>query len=256
MNTVWAYLFLIIVQKEGIMTFEYIEDTMKPQTKLLYKLFFSSKYKKDNLKQKVMIDFKRFSEIMHLYKVELPIDDQEEIHQLLVTLKDYESSDSMDEATPIFEKILTLIDEKTIEKNYEVFKENIGLNQYDICDHVKEKIRELYIRTDSYALRGRVAEAKRTWQLLMVILEQFVPHFVPLPLKSFDGALPPFPKFIQTGFEQYKGEKALEVYFSSVEIDFIGALYEESKMYYEIGQLDLGDEVWLEMEEIINDRIS
>jgi len=238
------------------MTFEHIEDTMKPQTKLLYKLFFTSEYKKNNLKQKAMIDFKRFSEIMHLYKLELEIDDQEEIQHLFVTLKDYDSSDCMDEATQILEKIVTMIDEKTTEKNYKVFKENTGLNQYDICDHVKEKIRELYIRTDSYALRGRVTEAKRTWQLLMVILEQFIPHFVPLPLKSFDGAIPPFPKFIQTRFEKYKGEKALEENFSSIEIDFIGSLYEESKMYYEIGQLDLGDEVWLEIEEIINDRIS
>lgn len=238
------------------MTFAYIEDTMKPKTTLLYKLFFTSKYKKNNHKQQAVIDFKRFSEIMHLNQLELPINDQEDIRQLFVTIKDYESSGRMDEATHIWEKILTLIDEKTTEKNYESFKENIGLNQYDICDHVKEKIRELYIRTDSYALSGRVAEAKRTWRLLMVILEQFLPNFVPLPLKSFDGAIPPFSKFIQTGFEQYKGEKRLVEYFSSTEIDFIGALYEESKMYYEIGQLDLGDEVWLEMEEIIHDRIS
>jgi len=229
---------------------------MKTQTTLLYKLFFTSKYEKKNHKQQAVIDFKRFSEIMHLNQLELPIDDQEEIHQLFVTIKEHESSGRMDEATHIWEKILTLIDEKTTEKNYESFKENIGLNQYDICDHVKENIRELYIRTDSYALSGRVAEAKRTWQLLMAVLEQFVPHFVPLPLKSFDGAIPPFPKFIQSGFEQFKSEKALEEFFSSIEIDFIGSLYEESKMYYEIGQLDLGDEVWLEMEEIINDRIS
>ncbi|MBI9011304.1 MAG: hypothetical protein JEZ08_03675 [Clostridiales bacterium] len=238
------------------MTFEYIEDTMKNQTTLLFKLFFSSKDKKNNHNQNATIDFKRFSEIMHINELDLSIEDKEEIHQLFEIIKSYELSGRMDEVARVWEKILTLIDLKTTEKNYKQFKDNIGLSQYDMSDHVKQTIKALYIKTDSYSLSGRVGEAKRSWRLLMDLLEQFIPQFTPLPLNLFDGAIPPFPKFIQSGFEQYKTDKSLEVYFSSIEINFIGTLYEESKMYYEIGQQDRGDEVWLEMEEIINDRIS
>lgn len=142
-------------------------------------------------KQKVMIDFERFSALMSLHSLNLDEKDLTEIKDLFDLVKNTDE-DAFSEGHVLWDEMISLIDEKVTESNFRRFKVKTRLDSYPLREEVKKNIRRLYFLTDSYSLNGRLSEAREAWKLLMMLMQREIPNFKPVSLNNFDGAIPDF----------------------------------------------------------------
>jgi len=145
------------------------------------------------------------------------------------------------------------IDMLVTERNFETFKSSLN-TQVKMNDMIADSLKKLYFKTDMFALKGNITEAKKSWQLLMVIVKKYNPSIISLPLNEFDGGIPKFPSFIIIDFSEFARLNELKKSFTKIEIKFLDALYDEARLYYEIGHYDKGDEIWHEINDILNQR--
>lgn len=185
-----------------------------------------------------------FYELMSLEELNLNDSNKAKIKALYIRS---EKSDTKSDAFDCIDALIT-------EKNYEDFKKTLSLDDIKMNDMMKDNIKKLYCQTDALALQGSIKEAKKSWQLLMIVIKKYKPSFISLPLNEFDGGIPQFPVFIINDFTWLVDQYFLKKDFTKVELKFIDALYDEARLYYEIGHFDKGDDVWKEIQDIINQR--